>query len=485
MPREPDRRRAPGRVYIPDTAGIDVQVRCDGIVPRLEPVIRFIAGELLAGRPIELAIADAERRHRDAMRYFDTSSVEQFGLHREFLFPRAATTAEVRLWNRATRELASFELGDDAWPDLHGLLAGCAGGRGSPRSLRRSGALGELVPSLIEGGMLADGPPPPRLVADRPGVYRLQHACLLYRSRTTGILVDPQLHSSFRPTELADDLTRAQLESLVDGIVISHAHNDHWNLATLLSFPRDIPVIVPEVPRGSIVCPDLRAQLERFGFTRVIVRRWFDPPVAIGDLQVHVLPFYGEQPLRDEAPRDPALYSWGNTYAIEAEDYTSWFLIDSGRDDRGDMISVARQVRDRLGPIDLVLGNLSVFRPYSPFYITAGGHYWLALSSDQMQRFAAMRDHALTLGPDGVARVCEAVQAAHYLPYANWWGPLGGRGAISADAAGDEEARHLEVLRDQLDAVGAATAIVPWQIGDGFVAAGADRRFAIQPLQLA
>jgi L-ascorbate metabolism protein UlaG (beta-lactamase superfamily) len=486
--RDRDRRRTRG-VHIPDAAGVDVTVRWDGIVPRLEPVIRFIAGELLAGRPFEAAIAGAERRHRALMQHFDTSSVEQFGLHRQHLFPRADTTAEIRMWNRATAELVSFDVGDDGWAELHGFLARCATGEASAAALRRAHpALADLVGAMVAGGMLVDAPPPPRVVADRPGVYRLQHASLLYRSRTTGVLVDPQLHASFRPSELAADLSRVQLESLVDAIVISHAHNDHWNLATLMSFPRDLPVIVPAVPRGSIVCPDLAAQLRSFGFTRVIVRDWYDPPVAVGDLRIHVLPFYGEQPLRDEAPRDPALYSWGNTYAIETDDYTSWFLIDSGRDDRGDMVDVARRVRDRLGPIDLVLGNLSVFRPYSPLYITGGGHYWLALTADQIQRFAAMRDHALTLGSGGVARVCAAVEARHYLPYANWWGPIGGRGAISADAHADDpaadEASHLGVLRGDLDALGAATAIVPWRIGDGFVA---DRGggFEVQSLRLA
>jgi L-ascorbate metabolism protein UlaG (beta-lactamase superfamily) len=300
-------------------------------------------------------------------------------------------------------------------------------------------------------------------------VYRLQHASLLYRSRTTGILVDPQLHSSFRPTDLADDLTRPQLEGLVDAIVISHSHNDHWNLGTLLGFPRDLPIIVPAVPRGSIVCPDFKAQLEQLGFTSVIVRQWFDPPVEIGDIKVHVLPFYGEQPLLDEAPRDPVLYSWGNTYAIETADYTSWFLIDTGADRRGSMIDVARAVVERLGPIDLVMGNLGVFRPSSPRYITAGGHYWLALTADQLRRFASMRDHALTLGPAGIAHVCRTVRAARFLPYANWWGPLGGAGAIAADAAAGEEARQLGVLSEHLGALGARTEVVPWRIGDGFL----------------
>jgi hypothetical protein len=44
-----------------------------------------------------------------------------------------------------------------------------------------------------------------------PGVYCLQHACLLYRTETTGILVDPRLHSTYG-TGVASDLCRDTLE---------------------------------------------------------------------------------------------------------------------------------------------------------------------------------------------------------------------------------------------------------------------------------
>jgi L-ascorbate metabolism protein UlaG (beta-lactamase superfamily) len=455
------------RTHMPDTAGIDVGVASDGIVPSLDPVVTLLARELAAGRDLPHALACAERLHPELLRCFDTSSPQRFGLHERHLFPDLAPTASVQMWNRATRDHVAFDVDADDWGALHDFIAGSCGGADAASS-----ELDELGAQLIDAGIVTDAEPAPRVQTARPGIYRLQHACALFRSRTTGVLLDPHLHGNFRDAAIGSDFSLAQLAHAVDAIAISHSHNDHWSLSTLLMFPRDIPILVPAVPRGSILCPDFADVLARFGFTRVIVRNWYDPPVEIGDLRVHVVPFHGEQPLRDEQPRDPALYSWGNTYVIETADYKAWCLVDTGTDDRGTMARVAERVADRIGPIDVVLGNITVFKPWSPLYILPGAHYWLALTADQVARFSAMRDHDLTLGPGGVAAICKLAGATTYLPYANWWGPIGGRGAVRPNAPADTELQHLGALQHDLDAIGARTRIVPWCIGDGFTQRG-------------
>lgn len=160
----------------------------------------------------------------------------------------------------------------------------------------------------------------------------------------------------------------------------------------------------------------------------------------------------------------------GNTYVIETEAYSSWFLIDSGADALGSMEEVAYHVRDKIGRIDVVLSNLRLFTLYTPFYIN-GGLNWLTLSPRQLREFVSMRSHCITLGPAGVANVCKTVHARHYLPYAHWWGELGEDAASGLDTPGQEERAVLMTLGDELRRVDAPTTILPWHIGDGFVAA--------------
>ncbi len=115
----------------------------------------------------------------------------------------------------------------------------------------------------------------------------------------------------------------------VDAILISHFHEDHFFLSTLLMFPLDTPIIVPKVPRSTIICADMMELLRNCGFRNVSAVDWYSEPLRFGDIEIQVLPFYGEQPLRFDASAHPDLRNWGNTYVIRAPDFSSWFLIDS------------------------------------------------------------------------------------------------------------------------------------------------------------
>ena len=155
----------------------------------------------------------------------------------------------------------------------------------------------------------------------RPAIHRLQHASVLYRAGQSGVLVDPHLHSSYRSASIRSDIYRDQLTNKVDAILISHCHEDHFSLATLLTFPLETPIVVPKVPRSSIICPNLERMLRSSGFRNVIVADWHSSPLIFGDIRVHALPFYGEQPLRFELPSHADLRNWGNTYLVETDSY--------------------------------------------------------------------------------------------------------------------------------------------------------------------
>src|SRR2546430_1517732 len=106
------------------------------------------------------------------------------------------------------------------------------------------------------------------------GIYRLQHASPLYRNRTTGVVVDPHLHSMYG-RGLKRDIYKDQLQGKVDAILISLFHEDHWFLSSLLMFPADIPIVVPKTPRSSIICGNMEALLRGCGFTNVIAADWY------------------------------------------------------------------------------------------------------------------------------------------------------------------------------------------------------------------
>lgn len=301
-----------------------------------------------------------------------------------------------------------------------------------------------------------------------PGVFRLQHASVLYRTKTTGILTDPHLHSNYGIPELKSDITRAQLEGLVDGILISHPHYDHWHYPTLMMFAPEIPIFVPKVPRASVMCEDMVGRLKSLGFTNVIAVDWYSEPIRVGDIDIHVLPFYGEQALVPEfdKPKYPELRNWGNTYLLDTEFYKSWLLIDAGQEPNSSMIEVAEHVKDKFGSIDLLISN---FQPLSYNSIGTDLSGWgidivaNLLSNPQIFSVTNKPEGAYValLGPKGVAEICNIVGAKACFPYADSWAEIGQPGVHDREL--------ISLVQAELQKIGCSTQVIPWTIGDGYV----------------
>jgi len=445
----------------------------------VQPLIQEILDQIVKSDNLDMVIADAAKKYPTIAETFfdiDPSNVAaSFSLKEPLLFPEQNPVVSLSFNN--TKLAQFFPVGvreiikeQSVLPDIHYLLYLCGQAKFNYDQICQqvSDDMIILLDKLIKSHVVQTQPQPARGVpVETSGVFRLQHAALLYRTKTTGILVDPQLHSNYGLANLKQDITRAMLEGFVDAILISHSHYDHWNLPTLMQFAPEIPIIVPKVPRGSITCEDMKARLEGLGFDHVIAVDWYAEPIVIGDIEINVLPFYGEQPLVPEynQPKHPDLRNWGNTYLIRTPDYTSWFLIDAGNDPMGSMRDVAEYVRQKFGIVYQVLSN---FLSLSYNSIGTDLSSWGAdivgnlLSNPQIFSVTNKTDgfHLATLGAKGVAEICSIVGAKACLPYAHSWAELG-------QYTGSDESLIKDVIAE-LEKVGCSTQVIPWKIGDGY-----------------
>ena len=423
-------------------------------VARLRPAVDAAAAALKSGadplQAVDAAVRDAVPGGQTLLRPNATDDDCPFS--DDLLFPPDAVT-DLAI---AATGVPSFQAHPASIPVVSDYLRCAVSGEFTQAELRD--AQPELTDFFAAAGCFAAPAPAPRR-HEAVGVFRMQHAGLLYQSSTTRIVVDPHFHSSYEP-ELSTSFGAAEFTRDIDAVLISHSHSDHLSLGSLLFLPRDTLIIVPFVPRASVLCPDMVALLQSLGFTNVRAPRWYGEPIVVGDMEVFALPFYGEQPLASEMWPDPEVRNWGNTYYVRAPEFTSLFLIDSGNDPTGTMGEVADYVRDNLGPVDYLLSNLGVFAvgANGPRYIASSGSYFLTLSRSQMRRFASLRGESLTLGPTGVAECCRACDARYFLPYAHWWG--------DPFVETHQERTLLPQLADSLRAAGARTAIVPLRIGE-------------------
>lgn len=118
------------------------------------------------------------------------------------------------------------------------------------------------------------------------------HACILIESAATSILTDPVISYSFK--EASDRYTFADLPDVIDYVVITHGHQDHCMLETLLQLrPRIKNLIVPRSNGGMLADPSLKLALENVGFRNVRELAELDS-IKFDDGEIVGLPFMGE-----------------------------------------------------------------------------------------------------------------------------------------------------------------------------------------------
>jgi L-ascorbate metabolism protein UlaG (beta-lactamase superfamily) len=243
------------------------------------------------------------------------------------------------------------------WPLAHALIAELAGQGYDDAATALHPDMRAMLEAMQREGLVealdaAPGTSPELVGSDLTFVG---HNTVIVRAAQATLVVDPYLFAG--QSSYPDTYQPLQLRHIgpVDAVLITHSHPDHFDPGSLIQFPPDTRVIVPYVERETMLAVAMARRLRELGFTRVSVLEW-GQATLVDDIEVHALPFYGEQPTDGEVLH-PAIRNAGNIYLVRTPNFSAAFLADSGRDGQGDVKQVASRARANLGPIDVVFAG--------------------------------------------------------------------------------------------------------------------------------
>jgi L-ascorbate metabolism protein UlaG (beta-lactamase superfamily) len=202
--------------------------------------------------------------------------------------------------------------------------------------------------------LLSRDPAPPMDRWEGPGirVRYCGHACVLVECGGASIMVDPCI--GVRPSEGGiERFTYSDLPPQIDYLLITHGHQDHFNIETLLRLRRRVNRLV--VPRSfGILYGDLSLRLmaKRLGFKDVVEVDTLDS-IPLPNGEIVPIPFMGEH----------ADLAHGKTaYVVRFGRQQILFAADSDCLDS----SMYSHIRNILGPIQTVfIGMECVGAPLS------------------------------------------------------------------------------------------------------------------------
>jgi L-ascorbate metabolism protein UlaG (beta-lactamase superfamily) len=118
------------------------------------------------------------------------------------------------------------------------------------------------------------------------------HATVLFETRDVTIMTDPVV--SYPVTAGIGRYTHHDLPEHIDYVLITHAHQDHVSIETLLQMRTRIgTIVVPRDSGGQVQDPSLRLALEAAGFRNVIELAEMGS-IAVPGGEILGLPFLGE-----------------------------------------------------------------------------------------------------------------------------------------------------------------------------------------------
>jgi L-ascorbate metabolism protein UlaG (beta-lactamase superfamily) len=210
--------------------------------------------------------------------------------------------------------------------------------------------LGEIMELLglstrdetIVGSLVTDQAPKERPPFRGPGLRWTYygHACVLVETRDCTILTDPAISYPFDGA--SNRSTYAELPSKIDFVLLTHAHQDHVLLETLLPLRSRIgTILVPKNSGGHLQDPSLKLTLEACGFRNV--REVEDlEEVSFGTGAIQAIPFLGEH-------CDLEIRS-KTAYLVRFEEHSMLFLADSRNVDP----AIYKRVHEAIGDVETI-----------------------------------------------------------------------------------------------------------------------------------
>ncbi|MDH5546985.1 MAG: MBL fold metallo-hydrolase [Gammaproteobacteria bacterium] len=144
------------------------------------------------------------------------------------------------------------------------------------------------------------------------------HACILIETQDVSILTDPVI--SYDYDNGIDRYTYANLPDSIDYLIITHNHQDHVMLETLLQIRHKVKtVVVPRSNGGSLEDPSVKLMMEAIGFQNVVELDEMETMQIPGG-SITGLPFFGEHSDLNIRTKLAHLVKLGNTSLMCAAD---------------------------------------------------------------------------------------------------------------------------------------------------------------------
>lgn len=156
------------------------------------------------------------------------------------------------------------------------------------------GDLNETENALFES-FFTDTPSVPyvKYEGDKIRMRYFGHACILIETKDVSILVDP-LISYYGYQSSVEHFSDYELPEKIDYVLITHNHQDHILLETLLPLRHKIKnIIVPRSGGGHLQDPSLKLMFNNIGFDNIIEIEEFST-VNFSDCKITGIPFTGE-----------------------------------------------------------------------------------------------------------------------------------------------------------------------------------------------
>lgn len=146
------------------------------------------------------------------------------------------------------------------------------------------------------------------------------HACILVETKDISILLDP-LVSYYGYQQEVDRFSDVDLPDIIDYVLITHNHQDHILLETLLPLRHKIKnIVVPRSAGGSLQDPNLKLMFNNIGFEHVIEIGEMET-IKFADCTITGIPFIGEHADLDIQAKI--------CHHVRIEDFSMLFMADS------------------------------------------------------------------------------------------------------------------------------------------------------------